>query len=73
MPKESLINGLKFTTIPAEGTFSHLRDRISESRYTKIFHVLVDIFHQLEMIAFKILVHDGTLYLSEPGAYMGTV
>jgi hypothetical protein len=26
----------------------------------------VGIFHQLEMITFNILAHDGTLYLSEP-------
>jgi hypothetical protein len=30
--------------------------------YNDIFHVLVDIFRQLEMISFKILAHDGTLY-----------
>ncbi|MBC8417524.1 MAG: hypothetical protein KJ573_07940 [Proteobacteria bacterium] len=49
-------------TIPCEGTFSNFRARLGESLYNDIFHVLVDIFHQLEMISFKILAHDGTLY-----------
>jgi hypothetical protein len=54
--------GISKDNIPTEGTFYHFRDRIGESRYNEIFHVLVDIFHQLEMITFKILAHDGTLY-----------
>ena len=52
--------------IPCEATFSNFRERLGASRYNEIFHVLVDIFHQLEMITFNILAHDGTLYLSEP-------
>ncbi len=48
--------------IPCEATFSNFRIRIGETLYNEIFHVLVDIFHQLEMITFKILAHDGTLY-----------
>ncbi|MBL7177842.1 MAG: hypothetical protein ISS66_18630, partial [Desulfobacteraceae bacterium] len=48
--------------IPCEGTFSNFRGRLGESLYNDIFHVLVDIFRQLEMITFKILAHDGTLY-----------
>ena len=35
---------------------------MGENLYNDIFHVLVDIFHQLEMITFNILAHDGTLY-----------
>lgn len=50
--------------IPSEGTFSNFRKRIGEKRYNDIFHVLVDVFHQLEMITFNILSHDGTLYPS---------
>ncbi len=50
--------------IPSEGTFSNFRKRIGEKRYSDIFHVLVGIFHDLEMITFKILSHDGTLYPS---------
>jgi hypothetical protein len=49
-------------TIPCEGTFSNFRARLGDSLYNDIFHVLVDVFHQLEMISFKILAHDGTLY-----------
>jgi len=48
--------------IPSEGTFSNFRKRIGEQRYNDIFHVLVGAFHDLEMITFKILSHDGTLY-----------
>ena len=48
--------------IPCEATFSNFRARLGENLYNEIFHVLVDIFHQLEMITFNILAHDGTLY-----------
>jgi hypothetical protein len=48
--------------IPCEGTFSNFRARLGETLYNEIFHVLVGIFQQLEMITFKILAHDGTLY-----------
>jgi hypothetical protein len=48
--------------IPCEATFSIFRARLGENLYNEIFHVLVDIFHQLEMITFNILAHDGTLY-----------
>ncbi len=54
--------GISMDHIPSEGTFSNFRSRISEKRYNEIFHVLVDIFHQLEMITFNILSVDGTLY-----------
>jgi hypothetical protein len=48
--------------IPCEATFSNFRARIGEQLYNEIFHVLVDIFHRLEMISFNILAIDGTLY-----------
>ena len=54
--------GISEDNIPCEGTFSIFRTRLGEKLYNEIFHVLVDIFHQLEMITFKILAHDGTLY-----------
>jgi len=38
------------------------RARLGQALYNEIFHVLVDIFHMLEMITFKVLAHDGTLY-----------
>ena len=50
--------------IPSEGTFSNFRKRLGEKRYNDIFHVLVGIFHDLEMITFKMTSHDGTLYPS---------
>lgn len=54
--------GLSREHIPCEATFSNFRLRLGEDLYNEIFHVLVKIFHQLEMISFKILAHDGTLY-----------
>lgn len=54
--------GIREDCIPCEGTFSIFRARLSEKLYNEIFHVLVHIFHELEMITFKILAHDGTLY-----------
>jgi hypothetical protein len=54
--------GISEDNIPCEGTFSIFRTRLGERLYNEIFHVLVGIFHQLEMITFKILAHDGTLY-----------
>jgi hypothetical protein len=54
--------GISPENIPCEGTFSNFRGRLGEHLYNEIFHVLVGIFHQLQMITFKILAHDGTLY-----------
>ncbi|RLB14155.1 MAG: hypothetical protein DRG35_05815 [Deltaproteobacteria bacterium] len=54
--------GISMDHLPCEGTFSNFRIRLGENLYNEIFHVLVDIFHQLEMITFQILAHDGTLY-----------
>ncbi len=54
--------GISDQHIPCEGTFSIFRQRIGESLYNEIFHLLVRIFYKLEMITFNILAHDGTLY-----------
>jgi len=54
--------GISMDHLPCEGTFSNFRIRLGENLYNEIFHVLAGIFHQLEMITFKILAHDGTLY-----------
>jgi len=54
--------GISMENIPSEGTLSNFRARLGEKLYNEIFHILVDIFHKLEMITFKILAHDGTLY-----------
>ncbi len=56
--------GISMDYLPCEGTFSNFRIRLGEGLYNEIFHILVGIFHQLEMITFKILAHDGTLYPS---------
>jgi len=55
-------SGISMDNIPCEATFSNFRIRLGERLYNEIFHILVDIFHKLEMITFKILAHDGTLY-----------
>jgi hypothetical protein len=47
--------GISMDNIPCEGTFSHFRIRLGEKLYNEIFHLLVDIFHQLEMITFNII------------------
>ena len=54
--------GIPEDHIPCEGTFSIFRERLGHPLYNEIFHLLVHIFHQLEMITFNILAHDGTLY-----------
>ena len=54
--------GISPENIPCEGTFSNFRARLGENLYNEIFHILVGIFHKLQMITFKILAHDGTLY-----------
>lgn len=54
--------GIPEDHIPCEGTFSIFRERLGETLYNEIFHLLVHIFHQLEMITFNIIAHDGTLY-----------
>jgi len=56
--------GIRMENIPCEASFSVFRARIGQQLYNEIFHVLVDIFHHLEMISFNILAHDGTLYPS---------
>ena len=54
--------GISAGNIPCEATYSNFRDRLGEARYNEIFHALVSIFQQLEMITFNILAYDGTLY-----------
>jgi hypothetical protein len=54
--------GIDMDNVPCEATFSNFRSRLGERRYNEIFHVLVDIFHKLEIITFSILSVDGTLY-----------
>ena len=48
--------------LPCQGTMSNFRKRLGADLYNDIFQVLVQIFHQLEMITFKVLAHDGTLF-----------
>ena len=48
--------------VPTKGTFSNFKARLGPDLYNEIFHILVSIFHKLQMITFNILAHDGTLY-----------
>ncbi|MFO7972807.1 MAG: hypothetical protein R6U40_13815 [Desulfobacterales bacterium] len=54
--------GIHMDHIPTKGTFSHFKARLGEGLYNEIFHILVNIFQQLEMITFNIIAHDGTLF-----------
>jgi len=56
------LSGIETNNIPCQATFSNFKLRLGAARYNEIFHVLVGIFKQLEMITFNILAHDGTLY-----------
>lgn len=53
--------GISPDNIPVEADFSNFRIRIGENRYNHIFHTLVGIIIQLDLISAKILSHDGTL------------
>jgi len=50
--------------IPTKGTVSNFKAKLGAGLYNEIFHILVGIFHQLEMISFNIIAHDGTLFPS---------
>ena len=54
--------GFSMEHLPCEATLSNFRARLGENLYQEICHVMVDIFKKLEMITFKILSHDGTLF-----------
>ena len=54
--------GIDMDNIPTKGTFSNFKARLGVTLYNEIFHILVGIFHQLEMITFNIIAHDGTLF-----------
>ncbi|MCK5784030.1 MAG: hypothetical protein KAH06_06255, partial [Desulfobacterales bacterium] len=54
--------GLNMENVPTKGTFSNFKARLNPDMYNEIFHILVDIFKQLQMISFKIIAHDGTLF-----------
>lgn len=54
--------GFHLQNLPCEATLSNFRARLGEHLYQEIFHVMVGIFKKLEMITFKVLSHDGTLF-----------
>lgn len=53
--------GISEQRISCEADFSNFRTRIGENRYNAIFHILVEILIQLDIITARILSHDGTL------------
>jgi hypothetical protein len=54
--------GICMRYIPTKGTFSNFKSRLGPDRYNEIFHILVGIFHKLQMITFNVIAHDGTLF-----------
>lgn len=54
--------GFHLQNLPCEATLSNFRARLGEHLYQEIFHVMVGIFKKLEMITFKVLSHDRTLF-----------
>ena len=56
--------GLSEPWIPCQATFTNFRDRLGESRYLEIFHTLVTLVEKLELLTFRILATDGTLFPS---------
>ena len=54
--------GINPEYIPTKVTFSNFKNRLGPDRYNEIFHIMVDIFKQLQMISFKVIAHDGTLF-----------
>jgi hypothetical protein len=54
--------GFHLQNLPCEATLSNFRARLGENLYQEIFSVMIEIFKKLEMITFKILSHDGTLF-----------
>lgn len=54
--------GLSMHDLPCEATISNFHARLGPELYNEIFQILIQIFHQLEMITFKVLAHDGTLF-----------
>ena len=57
-----LYAGIKFSNLPCEATFTNFKDRLGEKLYNEIFHVLVEIVELLELISYKIITTDGTLF-----------
>ncbi|MFO8240866.1 MAG: hypothetical protein R6T90_07690 [Dissulfuribacterales bacterium] len=57
-----LYAGINTTHLPCEGTFTNLKDRLGESLYNQIFHVLVEIADLLGFLSYKIIATDGTLF-----------
>lgn len=53
--------GIREEPIPCEADFSNFRVRIGETRYKRIFAVLVEILKILNLVTARVLSHDGTL------------
>lgn len=53
--------GIQDNRIPCEADFSNFRARIGESRYIRIFAVLIEILRMLDLVTARVISHDGTL------------
>jgi hypothetical protein len=57
-----LYAGVTYSHLPCEATFTNLKERLGETLYNQIFHVLVEIAELLGFLSYKILATDGTLF-----------
>lgn len=53
--------GISINYIPSTATLSNFKTHIGEAKFNAIFHILVNIAKQLDLITGNILSHDGTL------------
>lgn len=47
--------------VPSEMAFTHFRNRIGPVVYEAVFHIMVGLLHQLDIITFQVLVFDSML------------
>lgn len=56
--------GIKYPNVPCEATFTNFKNRLGETLFNQIFHVLVQIVDLLGFLSYNIISTDGTLYPS---------
>jgi hypothetical protein len=59
-----LYAGIQYPHLPCDATFTNLKDRLGETLYNQIFHVLVEIAELLGFLSYQIIATDGTLFPS---------
>jgi hypothetical protein len=53
--------GISEARIPCEADFSNFRVRLTETRYQRIFAILVELLRLLDLVSARVISHDGTL------------